>query len=83
MAVVYTDYTCQEIYIAAMLSQDPKMIEAINSGDPYMYFAKATGLAPPDATKYTHADLRNKTQAIHAWCQLRHDGQRHCQQGRD
>ena len=60
MAVVYTDYTCQEIYIAAMLSQDPKMIEAINSGDPYMYFAKETKLAPSDATKYTHADLRNK-----------------------
>jgi hypothetical protein len=59
-AIVYSDYSAQEIHIAARKSGDPRMIEAVESGDPYLWYAKRAGLAPPDASKITHADLRNK-----------------------
>ena len=59
-AVVYSDFSGQEIHIAARLSGDPHLVAAVESGDPYLYFAKATGLAPPNATKQTHSELRNK-----------------------
>jgi DNA polymerase I len=59
MCVVYSDYSAQEVHISARKSQDPKMIEAIESGDPYMWHAKATGLAPPTADKKSHAAIRN------------------------
>lgn len=63
-AIAYVDWSTQEIAIAAGLSGDERMIEAYASGDPYMEFAKATGLAPPDATKDTHADIREVCKAI-------------------
>ena len=59
-AVVYSDYSGQELHIAARLSGDPKLLEAVESGDPYLYFARETGLAPPNATKATHSELRNR-----------------------
>lgn len=43
------DWASQEFAIAAMLSQDPKMLEAYRSGDPYVYFAKEAGAIPKDA----------------------------------
>jgi len=46
--------------IAASLSNDPVMIEFYQTGDPYLTFAKRVGAAPPDATKHTHAVLRER-----------------------
>jgi DNA polymerase-1 len=59
MAVVYSDFSSQEIWIAAALSRDPNLLEAVHSGDPYLWFAKRVGLAPQDATKATHGQLRD------------------------
>jgi DNA polymerase I-like protein with 3'-5' exonuclease and polymerase domains len=59
-ALAYIDYEQQEFGIAAALSQDPAMIEAYNSGDPYLAFAKQAGQAPTNATKETHADVRER-----------------------
>ena len=60
MAVAYVDYSAMEFMIAASLSGDPVMIEFYRSGDPYLSFAKRVGAAPLDATKYTHAALRER-----------------------
>ncbi len=57
---VYTDYSAEEVHIGARLSGDPEMIRAVESGDPYLHHAKATGLAPPEATKATHGAIRNE-----------------------
>jgi DNA polymerase I-like protein with 3'-5' exonuclease and polymerase domains len=56
--VAYVDYEQQEFGIAAALSGDEAMIEAYNSGDPYLAFAKQAGAVPPDGTKQTHARER-------------------------
>jgi DNA polymerase I len=58
-AIVYTDYSAQEIHIAARKSGDPMMIEAVESGDPYLWYGRHTQLAPPDASKASHGHLRN------------------------
>ena len=52
-AVSYLDYKQQEFGIAAALSRDPNMIEAYQTGDPYLTFAKQAGAVPPDAKKKT------------------------------
>jgi DNA polymerase I len=57
-AVAYIDWSQQEIGIAAALSGDPAMIEAYESGDPYLAFAKQAGAVPPDATKRSHGPQR-------------------------
>jgi hypothetical protein len=54
----YIDYAQQEFFIAAVLSNDPNMIEAYKSGDPYLAFAKLAGAVPEDATKETHGSVR-------------------------
>jgi hypothetical protein len=46
--------------IAASLSGDPVMLEMYQSGDPYLTFAKRVGAVPPDATKKSHAVIRDK-----------------------
>jgi hypothetical protein len=48
-ATAYIDWSNQEFAIAAHLSGDPVMIEAYESGDPYVYFGKFTGAFPPNA----------------------------------
>jgi hypothetical protein len=58
-ALAYIDWRSQEVYIAAALSQDPALLEAVRSGDPYLAFAKMAGLAPPEATKETHKEIRD------------------------
>ena len=40
------------------------MWDAYESGDPYLQFAKDSGLAPPDATKSSHEAVRDKCKAI-------------------
>ncbi len=62
--LAYVDYSSQEIGIAAALSGDEALIEAYNSGDVYLGFAKQAGLAPPDATRQSHAAIRDRCKAI-------------------
>jgi DNA polymerase I len=59
MALGYVDWEAQEIAVAAALSRDPHLLQAYLSGDPYLYFAKAVGLVPADATKSTHGTIRD------------------------
>ena len=58
-ALAYIDWKSQEVYIAAQLSGDPALLDAVLSGDPYLAFAKMAGLAPPDATKQSHKAIRD------------------------
>jgi hypothetical protein len=58
-ALAYLDWSSQEVAIAAALSGDPALLDAVESGDPYLRFAKLAGLAPADATKQTHSQIRN------------------------
>jgi DNA polymerase I-like protein with 3'-5' exonuclease and polymerase domains len=53
-AVAYVDWSQQEFGIAAALSNDPAMMDAYCSGDPYLAFAKQARLAPPSASRRTH-----------------------------
>jgi len=59
-ALIYLDYKSQEIWIAAYLSKDPNMIEAVESDDPYMWFALAGKLVPETATSTSHKAQRNR-----------------------
>ena len=63
-ALAYVDWVAQEIAIAAALSQDAAMLADYASADPYIAFAKATGLAPPGANKTTHKALRDKIKVL-------------------
>jgi hypothetical protein len=58
-AVAYVDWSQQEFGIAASLSGDRAMIEAYESGDPYLTFGKQAGRIPPDGTKKTHGAERD------------------------
>ncbi len=62
--LVYCDWASQEMAIAAALSGDQALMEAYLAGDAYLAFAKQSGLAPPDATKETHKDVRDRCKAI-------------------
>jgi DNA polymerase I-like protein with 3'-5' exonuclease and polymerase domains len=53
-AIAYVDWSQQEFGIAAYLSGDLAMIEAYESGDPYLTFGKQAGLIPPNGTKQSH-----------------------------
>jgi DNA polymerase I-like protein with 3'-5' exonuclease and polymerase domains len=63
-ALAYIDWSAEEFAIGAVLSGDPKMIDAYTSGDPYLTFAKQAGLAPSDATKQTHSHIRDQFKII-------------------
>ena len=58
--VAYIDWAQQEFGIAAALSNDPLMIHAYHSGDPYLEFAKQAHAAPVNATKATHKQVRDQ-----------------------
>jgi hypothetical protein len=62
--LAYLDWQAQELAISAALSGDPAMIHAYASGDPYLGFAVAAGLAPHDATKTSHTALREKCKVV-------------------
>ena len=64
MASAYCDWSSQEIAIAAALSGDELLWAAYESGDPYIAFAIQAGLAPPEATKETHKDIRNRCKSV-------------------
>ena len=57
--MAYVDWKSQEVFIAAKLSGDQALLDAVGSGDPYLAFAKMAGLAPPDATKQSHKAIRD------------------------
>ncbi len=61
--LAYLDWSQQEVGIAAALSRDLKMVEAYNSLDPYLAFAKQAGLVPLDATKQSHESERDQAKA--------------------
>ena len=58
-ALAYIDWSSQEIAIAAVLSGDGALLEAVQSGDPYLTFAIRASLAPEEATKRTHGAIRD------------------------
>jgi DNA polymerase I-like protein with 3'-5' exonuclease and polymerase domains len=62
-ALAYIDWSSQEVAIAAVLSNDRAMLAAVDSGDPYLAFAKMAGLAPGDATRETHGAVRDQCKA--------------------
>jgi hypothetical protein len=59
-AVAYVDWSQQEFGIAAALSDDPAMMAAYMSGDPYLAFAKQARAVPADATKQSHPQERER-----------------------
>jgi hypothetical protein len=61
--LAYIDWSQQEFAIAAVLSDDLKMIEAYESGDPYMAFGIQAGAVQPGATKETHGPEREQFKA--------------------
>ena len=64
MSLAYCDWSSQEIAIAAALSGDELLWKAYESGDPYITFAIQARLAPPEATKETHKDIRNRCKSV-------------------
>jgi DNA polymerase-1 len=63
-ALAYVDWSSQEVWIAAKLSGDRALLQAVISGDPYLSFAKMAGLAPLDATKRTHKAIRDVCKTV-------------------
>jgi DNA polymerase I len=62
--IAYIDFASQEIGIAAALSGDERMADGYQEGDPYLAFAKAARLVPPDGTKASHKTVRDRCKAI-------------------
>jgi DNA polymerase I-like protein with 3'-5' exonuclease and polymerase domains len=56
--VAYVDWSQQEFGIAAFLSVDAAMMDAYQSGDPYLAFGKQAGQIPPEGTRQTHGAER-------------------------
>jgi hypothetical protein len=63
-ALVHRDYSQQEMFIAALLSGDTKLLQACLTGDVYIGMAIQLGLAPPDATAATHPQLRTMFKTV-------------------
>ncbi len=61
--LAYIDYGQQEFGIGAALSGDAGMLDAYQSGDPYLAFAKQAGIAPPEANKKSHKVERDRAKA--------------------
>lgn len=56
----YFDFKSQEYGVAAYLSGDPYMISDYSSGEVYIPLGIRSGLIPPDATKATHGEFRDR-----------------------
>lgn len=61
--IIGCDFSQQEIYIAAVLSEDDNLLNAYNAGDVYLAFGKQAGLIPKDGTKSTHKKERQMCKA--------------------
>ena len=57
--IIGIDYGSQEFAIGAALSGDKNMVEAYQSGDPYLYFAKKAKAVPADGKREDHEATRN------------------------
>lgn len=53
------DYGQQEFFLAGLLSEDQKMIDAYLSGDPYLFMGKEAGTIPRDGTRKSHERERD------------------------
>ena len=62
--LAYIDWYAQEIAIAGGLSGDKRLIAAYLGGDIYLAFARQAGLVPSDATKHSHAAIRNACKVV-------------------
>jgi len=62
--VAYIDWHAQELGIAAALSGDERMLEAYNSGDPYLAFAMMAALVPAEATATGHPIARERAKQV-------------------
>jgi DNA polymerase-1 len=62
--LAYIDWSAQEFGIAAKLSEDTTMIEAYESGDPYLRFGQQIGYIPELGTKQTHAQERDRCKDV-------------------
>jgi DNA polymerase I-like protein with 3'-5' exonuclease and polymerase domains len=62
-ALAQLDYKTQELYVLAMLSGDQTLLGDLE-GDIYLRFAISLGLAPSDATKGSHGDIRDRMKPI-------------------
>jgi DNA polymerase I len=62
--LAYLDYAAQELALAGALSGDERLMEAYLSGDPYMSFAIAAGLAPLEANAKTHPEIRARCKVV-------------------
>ncbi len=58
--LAYIDWNQQEYAVAAVLSGDPLMIAAYESGDPYLTFARRCNAVPEGATKWSHPNERTR-----------------------
>ena len=55
-ALIYSDYSSQEVGIAAALSGDENLAADYKSGKVYLNFSISAGLVPSNGTKETHPD---------------------------
>jgi len=60
LCYISVDWSSQEFLIGGLLSGDTNMIDAYQSGDPYMATAILAGAAPKGATKASHKLVREK-----------------------
>jgi DNA polymerase-1 len=62
--LIEVDYSSQEFLIAAIISQDKKMMNAYESGDVYLAFAKDAGLVPKNGERKDYEDQRKLCKGI-------------------
>lgn len=58
-AIITLDWASQEFLIGALMSNDKNMLKAYQSGDPYLWFAKAAKAIPPEGTREEYGPLRD------------------------
>jgi DNA polymerase-1 len=63
-ALAYTDWSAQEYGVMAALSQDAGLIDDYEGGDPYLRLAVRFGMAPANATKATHSEIRDRFKLV-------------------
>ena len=59
MAIASLDWKSQEVGISAALSGDANLMKVFQADDPYLAAAMLCGMAPPHATKGSHARIRS------------------------
>ena len=63
-SLAYLDWSSQEIWIAAALSGDERLLKVLADGDAYLGFAKLAGLVPPDAIREDHEAVRDACKSL-------------------